>query len=370
MNKHHVNSLNPSYPLTMPRGHAPELTPLQRGAIIILHKEGYKYRDIAEKVGVSVGAAYATIKRLTVHHSVQSLPRSGRPSTVTDTTRRAIIRLLRTNRFDTYRMVSDRLGFVSERMVRKVAYEEGYRRRVARRKPYLKPATVGKRLGWGRDNRSTNWLGVAFTDEAHIESGEQPSRRRVTRRANEQDLTECVVPTFRSGRITLSVWSCVAYGFKGPLIRLQTAPVTVSAKGRKQGGGLTAQGYIDQVLSGPLREFLEYVGHERGLEMRVVEDGAAAHRAKVTKSAREKLGIKQLPHPPSSPDLNPIEPLWLVLKSRVARIPGSSNTAESLWAAAQKAWDSITIEEVNMHVGQMEERVQAVLKAKGGHTRF
>ncbi|CCO35581.1 hypothetical protein BN14_09699 [Rhizoctonia solani AG-1 IB] len=76
------------------------------------------------------------------------------------------------------------------------------------------------------------------------------------------------------------------------------------------------------------------------------------------------------PPPPSSPDLNPIEPLRLLLKNCVAKIKGSSNSTEKLWEAAQEAWESITIKEVNMHTKNMPARVQAVLKAKGGHTAF
>jgi transposase len=160
MNARHVTDSHRTLPFPMPRGHAPELTQAQRGAILILRKEGYAYRDIAQKVGVSVGVAYNTVERNVKHHSIQSLPRSGRPPTVSSTTRRAIMRTILQNRFDTYKMIAERLGFVSERMVRRVAYEEGYRRRVARRKPYLKRTTVGERLQWGRDNRGRNWLGV------------------------------------------------------------------------------------------------------------------------------------------------------------------------------------------------------------------
>ncbi|CCO31564.1 Transposable element Tc1 transposase [Rhizoctonia solani AG-1 IB] len=255
-------------------------------------------------------------------------------------------------------------------MVRKVAYDAGYRQRVARHKPFITAATRTKRLAWARANKNTNWEGVGWTDEAHIETGERPSHPCVTRKPDEAHLTKSVAPTFQSGRESISLWSCVAIDYKGPIIRLKTSPITVNAKGQKQGGGLTAQGYIDQVLLGPLPKFLKKVSYSKGLDMRVVEDGAAAHRAKVTQAAQEKLGIRQLPHPPSSPDLNPIEPLWLLLKNRVAKIKGSRNSTEKLWEAAQEAWGSITIKEVNMHTKNMPAQVQAILKAKGGHTAF
>jgi transposase len=75
-------------------------------------------------------------------------------------------------------------------------------------------------------------------------------------------------------------------------------------------------------------------------------------------------------HPPSSPDLNPIEPLWLIIKNCVADIPGSSNYLNALWAAVQKVWDGITEEEIKKYTGRMADRVLAVKEAEGWHTHF
>ena len=104
--------------------------------------------------------------------------------------------------------------------------------------------------------------------------------------------------------------------------------------------------------------------------MLVVEDGAPAHTSHLIKSAWLKLGIIPLTHPPSSPDLNPIKPLWLLLKNCVADTPGASNSLENLWLAAQHAWEEITEEEIQRHTRKMPERVAQVQAAKGWHTRF
>ncbi|KAF8593763.1 hypothetical protein BDV93DRAFT_460393 [Ceratobasidium sp. AG-I] len=133
---------------------------------------------------------------------------------------------------------------------------------------------------------------------------------------------------------------------------------------------MSSQGYADQVLSGPLKNFLAYLEKEKGRKVLLVEDGSGPHRGKAAKAAREKYGIQQYPHPPYSPDLNPIEPVWKILKDRVAAIPDSANSLENLWSAVQTAWDSITVEDINKHTGKMAARVIAVAVAKGGQTRF
>ena len=109
---------------------------------------------------------------------------------------------------------------------------------------------------------------------------------------------------------------------------------------------------------------------ERGHDILVVEDGAPGHTSKVASKARSDLDLKKLTHPPKSPGLNPIEPLWYLVKTRVADIPGSNNTLDKLWEAVQEVWDNITPEEIEKHTGRMKDRVDAVKKARGWHTKF
>ncbi|KAI0264764.1 hypothetical protein BC834DRAFT_826141, partial [Gloeopeniophorella convolvens] len=69
------------------------------------------------------------------------------------------------------------------------------------------------------------------------------------------------------------------------------------------------------------------------------------------------------------PVLSPVR-LNILLKNRVADIPGSRHSIESLWAAVQAVWEGITDNEVAMHTSRMGDRVRAVRKAKGWNTIF
>ncbi|KAF8601112.1 hypothetical protein BDV93DRAFT_420067, partial [Ceratobasidium sp. AG-I] len=99
----------------------------------------------------------------------------------------------------------------------------------------------------------------------------------VTRKPGEKFLPECIQPTFRNGRDGFMVWACIAHGVKGPLIRLKIPPATVNAKGRKSGGGLNGTAYADQVVSGPLKDFVASLKKKRGRDILIVEDGAPCH---------------------------------------------------------------------------------------------
>jgi transposase len=124
---------------------------------------------------------------------------------------------------------------------------------------------------------------------------------------------------------------------------------------KRRGRGLNGSKYVSQVLQGPLRDFIKELEEERGHAMLVVEDGAPGHTSKLASAARAELGITKLTHPPKSPDLNPIEPLWYLLKTRIADIPGSGNSLDKLWEAAQRVWDGITQEDIEKHTGRMDD---------------
>jgi hypothetical protein len=128
--------------------------------------------------------------------------------------------------------------------------------------------------------------------------------------------------------------------------------------------------YVEQVLCGPLVEFVADMKERKGDGITMVEDGAPSHRSVVMKKAQSELVLEPLTYPPSSLDLNPIEPLWLKLKNRVADIPGSCNSLDKLWAACQKVWDELSVEDITAHTSKMPKRVAEWKAVKGWHTSF
>lgn len=174
---------------------------------------------------------------------------------------------------------------ITERQVRGIAYDAGYYRRVACRKPFLSKQAIKKRLLWAKENQGRDWEQVIWTDEAKIETGERPGHRKVTRLPGEEFLPECIAPTFRSGRQSIMVWACITHNAKGPIVRLDLVPEKTTEKGRKTGGGLNGPRYVTQVLEGLLKDFWEQAEGVSGSEMLIVEDGGPSHRSAVAKAA-------------------------------------------------------------------------------------
>ena len=85
----------------------------------------------------------------------------------------------------------------------------------------------------------------------------------VWRRPGERYDEKCLAPTFKSGRQSLMIWGCMAYGRLGPLVQIP--------KDERRGVD-----YVRLVLSGPLWDFYEELYEVRG-RVAVMEDGAPIH---------------------------------------------------------------------------------------------
>jgi hypothetical protein len=109
-------------------------------------------------------------------------------------------------------------------------------------------------------------------------------------------------------------------------------------------------------------------------DYQTVEDGLRVHTAKLCQEYRKEYGITRMDWPPSSPDLNPIENAWALLKVRLRKRQQDPskrfNTEEEFIQAAQEEWEKLDWAAVDKSIDSMNKRVQQVLKKHGGHTKF
>ena len=109
--------------------------------------------------------------------------------------------------------------------------------------------------------------------------------------------------------------------------------------------GVNAKVYADKVLKGPLKAAVDEMSDSLGGTVFVVEDGAPLHTGKAAVNARRELGFIQFDHPTRSPDLNPIETIWHLLKRRVGMMDRVATSLSELWDQLVEAWDSISTKE-------------------------
>ena len=88
------------------------------------------------------------------------------------------------------------------------------------------------------------------------------------------------------------------------------------------------------------------------------------------KKVKEWLDFRTMVWPAQSPDLSPIEQAWGILKRRLAAYEHPLMGIEKSWERIQVEWEKISAEECQNLIESMPRRIQAVLKAKRGYTKY
>ena len=72
--------------------------------------------------------------------------------------------------------------------------------------------------------------------------------------------------------------------------------------------------------------------------------------------------------PAQTPDLNPIEHLWIDGKQGVRA--ANPQNSEELWQAATNTWDNISLPRCRTLIASMKSRCIEIIKNKGGATSY
>ena len=110
---------------------------------------------------------------------------------------------------------------------------------------------------------------------------------------------------------------------------------------------------------------------ERDPDTFIVEDNAPVHSGKSTQATRVRYRINSIDWPASSPDFNPIENVWRIIKQRLRnRDRDGPWTLPELERAVQEEWDALQPHEWNKYIDQMRERLQQRADRKGYQTVY
>ncbi|PWW74154.1 hypothetical protein C7212DRAFT_215558, partial [Tuber magnatum] len=74
--------------------------------------------------------------------------------------------------------------------------------------------------------------------------------------------------------------------------------------------------------------------------------------------------------PATSPDLNPIEAIWRLMKSRISKLHPRSQNNKEMITEIHTQWNQIMDYEFGQILDTMNDRVDAILSANGGHTKY
>lgn len=150
------------------------------------------------------------------------------------------------------------------------------------------------------------------------------------------------------------IWSCITGESSGPLYFVE--------------GTLRSEQY-KRVLETVLLPYMDSLASTRS-SYTFMQDGAPCHTARSVNDFFISKNINVLPWPGNSPDLNPIENCWAFLKSKVYSRSNTSmeilkNNIEDIWNN-----DAEIKTMIKNCIESMPDRIKAVIKAKGGPTKY
>lgn len=312
--------------------------------------------------------AYSTVRDIvTLYLLTNDLKPRYNPGSrkVTDRAKRLIIRQVNMNPFLTLTEIAQDQGLHRTTVSRHLR-AAGYISRVADRSPYLSERHVNLRLEWAEKYKDLDWDKVVFTDESTF-SNRNYAPVRVLRPNGTRHEPAYTLPALTQGRVGCNVWGAICKGFKFPLVNIRDEIRGAEPRANK----LTLNGdrYAELIVYQYLSKYVADVAAVRGGGW-TVEDNVSLHHTRAVKNVRNLCGIQCLDHPPSSPDLNPIEHLWAYLKVRLSR-RRQPTTEEGLWEAICDVYENETPQWVLDHIaGSMQTRLNKVVEAKGWYTGY
>jgi len=212
-------------------------------------------------------------------------------------------------------------------------------------KPLLKTevssTNLHKRIKYCTKYRNFNFRKVLFSDESMFQINAN-NFRAFKFKGQKRPIKVKKNPDFK-----IMVWAGVCYEGKTSLHF-----VTETLKN---------EGYL-KILKARRREIL------RLFDNRVIwyfqQDGAPCHRPRrITNYIKRYLTKRILPHPPQSPDLNPIELIWAQMKAKVER--RKPQTKQQLKEAIQESWNSIKKNDVRKCIDDLKKKMDKILANKG-----
>ncbi|KFA74189.1 hypothetical protein S40288_10380 [Stachybotrys chartarum IBT 40288] len=298
-------------------------------------------------------------------NTLENKIRKGRPEILTETEKRYIIRAAKSDRAITYdALVDHALSSVSSRTIRRTVRRYFARKWKAMRRPILTKETAKLRLAWCR-----RWLPdvqllfrAIFTDETTIQNASDNPEVWYFRNAHEKYRQDLVNPTVHiKPTISLMWWAGIWDEGRTSIIKMRRDPTAP----RK---GYSSKSYCDTLQEG----LLLYVDPTCLFQ----QDNASIHTSGMTSWWLQEHMIEYIDWPLFSPDLNPIENAWRMLKARLRRLhPEMCDLKDNIadkallerWVA--EAWDSLDQGQIRGLIATMDRRLRAVIQARGWYTK-
>lgn len=347
----------------MPRTYK-RVSEVKRLQIVTLRASKHSFSVISKRTKIKLSTVKAVYNKYRFAHIIGDRHRGGRPTILTVEDRAQLVEKVESKEITTTRELAEycaeHLGkVVSYQTVGRVLRNANLRSLRKIPKPLLTEEHKFNRLQfaqlytqWSEDD----WKHVIFSDETKIVSIPLHHGTRVWTTPTEGLNPDLVVPRVHSEGVNIMIWACITFYGLHNVVSIE--------------GHLTGESYVD-ILNEHLLPVISGYFHDQ--EYFFQQDNSSIHTSNVVKNFFNAQEIQTIQWPAYSPDLNIIENFWVILKRRINQEDRAYNK-EQLWnnisASMEDLWNEKTTSMIQNLFKSMPRRLQAVIEANGGHTKY
>lgn len=318
--------------------------------------EMFKRRETQSTISRALNIGRTSVRKVWLKFlqtgSVADKKKSGRPKKISGKEIRMLTRTSKKNPFLTAAEVLDESGIdkdVTLRTIQSYLSRSGLPGRIAERKTFVSDCNMKRRVSWCKTYNnwsSEQWKNIIFSDECRIEISSS-YHRYVRRPPGHRFDPKYTIKNVRHSSKSILIWGAIRGDGERILIR---CPIRLDSSA------------YQLVLEEGLQDM--YVDNSC-----FMQDGAPCHTSRSTMLYLEQKKICLLSDwPPQSPDINIIENIWSILKTKVSKFKIKSS--EDLWNVTLKVWNEIPTKTINDLYESIPRRLKAVVKAKGHHCKY
>ncbi|KAI0993050.1 hypothetical protein K3495_g15134 [Podosphaera aphanis] len=249
---------------------------------------------------------------------------------------------------------------IGEFAIRNALRKRGYERRLIRRCPPLTEKHRSLRLFWAEQHLSwrQEWSQVLWSDETWINDDRTMSGHVTMKRGKEFDDT-CVVDRYKKNN---------SWMFRGSFAGVERGPCIFW---ERDWGNMTFEKYALPIL--PLVvDWTRAKSEVIGRQVYSMHENAAVQKGRPAREYLYANGVESIPWPANSPDINPIENVWNMMKYYIQeRYPEfeqrRQRNREEVRSIVLEAWyHSTTVKMLSRLMESMSRRCEEVIGANVG----